>query len=172
MSMTFIQQVELTSAQFSISFTSIPQTFTDLLLVGSFRSTRSARDTPLNMIVNSSQFTARNLYGYPTDKGSQSPTNYIGWMPGANATASTFGNFQVYIPNYTSAVAKSFSVDIVQEDNQAGAFITITGGLTNSTAAVTTISFNDQANIGDFVAGSSATLYGITAGSSGGVVVS
>jgi hypothetical protein len=124
------------------------------------------------MIVNSAQFTSRSLYGYPTSTGSQTPTNYIGWMPGDTSTASTFGNFQVYIPNYTSTGAKSFSVDIVQEDNQAGAFMNIAAGLTNSTAAITTISFNDQANIGDFVIGSSATLYGITAGSSGGVVVS
>jgi hypothetical protein len=36
---------------------------------------------------------------------------------GANSTASTFSNGEVYFPNYTSSNNKSFSADAVSEKN-------------------------------------------------------
>ena len=155
-----IEHRRLDSAASSIEFSNIPQDGSDLLVVGSFRFDRATRDTPVRMLLNGAGFTARNLFGYPTSVGSQSPTtNYIGWAPGATSTANIFGNFSVLISNYTATGAKSFSVDIIQEDNQAGAFLTITAGLSSTTAAITTVAFSDEAIGANLVAGSSATLY-------------
>lgn len=171
--MQVIQHIELGSDQASITFSSIPQIFTDLLIVASIRGTRTGqRDTPLRVSMNSSGFTARTLYGYSTSVGSQTPTTYIGWIPTNSATAGTFGNLSLHIPNYTATGAKSFSVDIVQEDNQAGAFNTIAAGLTTTTSAITSVGFTDESGAGVIATGSSATLYGILRGSSNGVTVS
>lgn len=155
-----IEHRRLDSAASSITFSNIPQDGSDLLIVGSFRFDRATRDTPVRMLLNGAGFTARNLFGYPTSVGSQTPTtNYIGWAPAATNTANTFGNFSVVISNYTATGAKSFSVDIVQEDNQAGAFLTITAGSSSTTTAITTVTFSDEAVGANLVAGSSATLY-------------
>jgi len=160
----------------NITFSSIPATYTDLLIVHSVRSTRSgfAVDN-LQLNINgqgvNTNITTRILYG--TGSSALSDTFNVaagGLIPAADSTASTFGSGLVYIPNYTSSVAKSISTDAVQETNATGGHQAIVASLWNQTAAITSIAL-DPAN-GDCVQYSSATLYGITKGSSGGVVVS
>jgi hypothetical protein len=90
----------------------------------------------------------------------------------SNYTADTFGNTAIYIPNYqASGVAKSFSTDGVAENNATSASLGITAGLSEITAAITSIRIAPPASI-NWVEYSSATLYGILAGSDGIVSVS
>jgi hypothetical protein len=175
MSMTLIARQELTSSAGSIEFTSIPQTFTDLVLMISSRGTNVETNSTLSMTFNGSGsgVNSRRLYGGGSGSGVSSNETFL--MPGtqsaAGATSNTFGSNSAYIPNYTSANAKTASVDAVNENNATAANQFLNALLWTGTAAITSIQI-DSTSAGDFVAGSSFTLYGITAGSSGGVVVS
>jgi hypothetical protein len=178
--MTLIQHQELGSSQASITFSSIPQTFTDLFLVISARSNRSGADYSNGKFgFNSSTtgYSARTLIGRTsviTVNGTTDSVLPFG-LPAANATANTFSSVQIYIPNYTLAIAKSVSIDGSLENNKAGTDEfenRIDAGLWNDTAAITSIQIGIRAlDSASFVQYSSATLYGILKGTSNGVTV-
>ena len=161
----------------SITFSSIPETFTDLLIVHSLRSNRTgATGDNLKMSINGQGFgtniTTRTLFG--TGSGVNSFTNVVsagGVTATSTGTSNTFGNNQIYIPNYTSAVAKSISVDGVGENNGTESYQYISASLWNQTAAITSIELDpDDGTL--LLEHSSAWLYGITKGSDGSTVVS
>jgi len=74
-------------------------------------------------------------------------------------TASTFGNGQVYIPNYAGSNNKSTSADTVSEDNATLAYSALTAGLWSNTAAITSITIAAVTNFAQY---STAYLYGIS----------
>jgi hypothetical protein len=174
--MQIIQHQELGSAQASITFSSIPQTFTDLLI---FTSCRTAHTGPVwDSIrfsfngVNTDQ-TNRYLYGDGALAASAAESSaLIGFGANSNsATSNTFSNASAYIPNYTAAIAKSISSDGVAENNGTTGGQIIIANLWNSTAAITSITLTPNSAT-NFLQYSSATLFGILKGSSGGVTVS
>jgi hypothetical protein len=177
MSMTLIAHQELGSTQASITFSSIPATFTDLLVVGSLRTTRSdGFQSQIGILLNGvgTSMSGRNLAGSGSSVSSftrSTPFVIIGSAPAATFTSNTFGSFSLYLPNYTSSANKSFSSDTVTENNATASEQAIVSGLFSSSAAISSISFTDL-NGHNYVQNSSVSLYGITAGSSGGVVVS
>ena len=174
MTMTLIETKTLGTGAAQIEFTSIPATYTDLLLVVSGRSSRSGTyvdDIRLYFNGANSNLSARFLDGSGSAFGSNSlAVGFLGAIPAATATANTFGNLAVYIPNYTSSSNKSYSADVVQENNATDSYMEITAGLWSQTAAINTITL--FALNGNLTANSTASLYGILKGSSGGVVVS
>jgi hypothetical protein len=148
----------------SMDFTSIPQTFTDLKVVVSARTTAAANRGSLLLELNgsSSDFTARALYGEDNTTGSEipSPARRVGVVPAANATASAFGNAEIYIPNYTSANFKSISTDIVFDQNSSSVYdLYVTATLWSNTAAITSLSLKPSAD--NWAQYSTATLYGV-----------
>ena len=157
----------------SMDFNSIPQTFTDLLLVYSVRTDRSGLvqdNTTLKFNGSTANVTDRSLYGPGSGSGlSATSTGGLTYAVGAGATASTFGNTAIYIPNYAGSTNKSYSGDSVTETNASGAFMSIVAGLWSQTAAITSLSITQVGTIQQY---SSATLYGITKGSLAGVTVS
>jgi hypothetical protein len=106
-----------------------------------------------------------------TYSGNDNNAAYLGASTGNGATANTFSNIGVYLPNYTASTAKSMSTDTVGENNATQAFQTITAALWNVTDPINqiTVGFNGSDN---FLQYSSATLYGILKGSDGIVTVS
>jgi hypothetical protein len=169
--MKLIEHQELGSTQASITFSSIPQTFTDLYLVLSVRSDGNA-DIGIKFNNSTSNFSNRYLFGNGSSASSGTVYgNYIGAAPQNTYTASTFGNFAVYIPNYAGSTAKSYSSDAVSENNATTAIQAITAGLWNVTDAINRIDLY-QLNGSNLVQYSSATLYGITKGSDGVTTVS
>lgn len=145
----------------TIDFTSIPQTYTDLKLVTSARHTEASVSNDILITINSStaNFTARRGYATGTGVGSDTNSRGVGVTVGASATASVFGNNEAYFPNYTSGNFKSFSADIVGENNAALSFTFLVANLWSTTSAITSITLT--ANGGNFVQYSTATLYGI-----------
>jgi hypothetical protein len=159
-----IASVTLTSAAASIDFTSIPSTYTDLLIKASLRSAAASVNPGLKITFNTSalNFTGRNVYGDGSTAGSYTDTaGEIGILAGNSATANTFGNCEIYIPNYAGATNKSFSVDSVNENNATSASQYLYANLWSQTAAITAISLlsGGAANLMQY---SSATLYGIS----------
>lgn len=177
MTMQVIQHQELGSTQSSIVFNSIPQTFTDLCLVYSLRTNGNDDYWGLAFNGSTSNFTLRNLFG--TGSGSGVSDSRSDGLVGNTAnpnnyTASTFSNGAFYVPNYKSTTAaKSVSNDAVTENNATEAKQRITAMLWNpgTQAAITSITLNAPPTL-SFVQFSSATLYGVLAGSDGTTTVS
>jgi len=174
MTMTLVETKTLASNAAGILFSSIPQDATDLLILFSIRTTRAANDDLIPIKINglTTNQSERELYGNGSSVGRSAGTNAIyGYGNGNNGTSNTFSNGSFYIFNYTGATAKSVSVDSVDENNATAAYQSIVSGLWNSTAAITSIELYSYfaANL---VTGSTVSLYKITKGSSGGVVVS
>jgi hypothetical protein len=175
MTYTLIAHTELGSAQANITFSSIPATFTDLYLVTSLRN--STANTPsggrafrLDFNNYATLATSAALQG----QGSGTPTSFtlnFFTQTSTDDTSGTFGSGSIYIPNYRVSAPKSISIDSVGENNATASEQQITAQLWSVNDAITSIRISAPF-AGGVAQFSSATLYGITAGSSGGVVVS
>jgi hypothetical protein len=172
--MKLIETKTLGTAAASIEFTSIPQTFTDLVLLSSLRSNHTVEDAAFATINGlTTNQTVRILYGDGAAVGSVSQTRIrLAEAPGSTYTSNTFGNSHTYIPNYSSTTtAKSFSTDSVTENNATTSYQFISAQLWNSTAAITSLGFTPRFGT-QWLAGSTISLYGITKGSDGIVTTS
>jgi hypothetical protein len=160
-----LERIELNASASSITFANIPQTgYTDLKIVVSGRTSTAAVQGYITAAFNGStaNFTIRGLGG--TGSGAASwttPSNFVGEIVGDTATASTFSNLEMYIPNYAGSTNKSYSVDGVAENNATFAQSAITAGLWSQTAAITSVAFTP--NSGSFLANSTFSLYGLAA---------
>lgn len=152
----------------SISFSNIPQTYTNLIILLSTRSAAANNVDAVYVRLNgaSSGYTNRVLYGETTGTGSFTPSlsyAHCGYGTGGNQTASVFGNGYIYIPNYAGSNNKVILSDSVTESNantyQSGVQAMTASVLTN-TAAVTSITLT-QESASNFAQYSTATLYGI-----------
>jgi len=165
--MELIETVELASAASSITFSSIPQTYTDLLVKVSARADGPGTGEIMNLAINGggTSITTVLLEAF---NGVRSATGrFIYIPPSGSVTANTFGNASIYISNYTSSNDKSLSVDAVTENNSTFAASQILAGLWANSSAITSLAFTLSGD--DFVTGTVFSLYGITAGGSGTV---
>jgi hypothetical protein len=165
MANTFIKLSTVTvgaSGASSIDFTSIPQTFTDLLLVASIRCNVAFGAEEFNVQFNgtTTNLSYRRIVGVTNTGAVNSDTSNLGYVNGNSATASVFSNTQIYIPNYTSSNNKSFSSESVNEDNTTTTRPNFAAGLWSNTAAITSVKLisTTSATIMQY---STATLYGI-----------
>lgn len=150
----------------SITFTSIPQSYTDLQIRSTIRSTRNGGFDTITIkfngnLTNMSYLTLEGR-GNSAASFSGSSVSYLGSSNGSTSTASTFSNLDVYIPNYTSSANKSYSVDSVAENNATGAFSAyqnLVAGLWSNSAAITSITISPDN--GSFVQYSTFYLYGV-----------
>lgn len=151
----------------SILFSSIPQTYTDLMLVLSVRVSNSATQGILDIKFNgsSANFDLRyvgqsNTSAVSYTRASGFGSNMVGYYPAANATGGTFGNVSMYIPKYTGSSSKSISVDAVMENNSSTIQNGLLAGLWAQSASVTSLEFTETTG-GTIVQHSTAYLYGI-----------
>jgi hypothetical protein len=158
---TFIEKKTLTSTVASTTFSSIPQTYTDLLLKISSRGSGGI-EVYFNSKTPGSEYTERRLSAYSGSVSSDTGNSTISIsVTGgySSYTANTFGSTEIYIPNYTSSNNKSASLDGVAENDSSTNAMQMTAGLRSNTAAITSIIL--QSYEGNFVADSTFYLYGI-----------
>lgn len=159
---TLIQSVTVGSGgAASIEFGSIPQTYTDLKLVLSVRSSDgsgSLRVQPNGLTTNLS---SRRLEGSGSGASSTSDGSiiFVYAVTLSSYTASVFSNIEIYIPNYAGSTNKSVSADGVMENNATEAYQNLVAGLWSNTSAITSLTL--ARSTGTFVQYSSASLYGI-----------
>jgi len=148
-----------------ISFTSIPSTYTDLLIKLSTRDSRSGN--PYNEVSvtfnGSGTYSRKTIYGTGTAAGSEGDsTGKWVYSDTTDATSNTFSNAEMYIPNYTSSNAKSISADSVTENNSSsGNTLIFAAGLGTTTSAITSITLTPNLS-NTFLQYSTAYLYGIS----------
>lgn len=153
----------------SIDFTSIPQDGTDLLVVVSARHNNATYgDTNITFNNSGTGYSARLLYADAINGGAKSTTGIYAFTTPSDYTANTFGNLQIYVPNYAGSTNKSFSVDGVTENNATGAWSAIHAALWSNTAAITSLKIAPYSGL--FAQYSTASLYKITKGSGGASV--
>jgi hypothetical protein len=146
----------------TITFTSIPQTYTDLLV----RTSTSCSFDWMLFEFNDSGGTAYdqiNLRGDGSNAASTAQNNLpaaYATITGQNVTSNTFGSSDVYISNYTSANYKSMSGDGVSEANQTAAYAYLTAAVWQNSAAITKIKITNSSN-NNFAQYSTFYLYGI-----------
>jgi hypothetical protein len=161
---TLIERITVGAAgASSITFTSIPQTYTDLKIVVSARTnwSNSVNADGINIRPNgsTSSRTAIRLYGSGSAAGSDTNINPIA-ASNASSTASTFGNAEIYIPNYAGSTNKSMSVDGVSETNGTTTYAGLAAFLWSNTAAITSLDIYPE-NGTSFSQYSTFYLYGI-----------
>lgn len=158
----------------SFEFTNIPNTYTDLCILASVRSDQAgdiSNDSRITFNSSTSNYTQKRLEGTGSAASSDNSSSRVAFVTNsAAATSNTFANVMIYIPNYAGNTNKSVSSDSVGENNATLAYQWIAAGLWSQTTAINAVAIYPTS--GDFNQYSSATLYGITKGSSGGVTVS
>jgi len=144
----------------NIQFTSIPQTYTDLVLKVCARSDGADDYGQITFNSSSANFTRKFILGLGSSiqNSSFSNNSFLTVNP-SGYTANTFANVEYYIPNYAGSNYKSLNLDAVTENNATSASTILQAVLWSNTAAITSISMN--CNTGNFVQYSTATLYGI-----------
>lgn len=154
----------------TITLNNIPQTFTDLVLKCSLRTTLNNGFTNYNWVgmrVNNNSsltYVVRALYGSNNSTGSLSRSDtQLGQHDvdiSASATSNTFSNSDYYFSDYTSSTSKSgWNEGSAGANSSSWAGIIISSLEIPLTTGITSISVYDlDANLTQY---SSASLYGI-----------
>ena len=163
-----ISSQTLGSAAASVTFSSIPATYTDLVLRISARQLNSGTSNSINLTFNNLN---TSIYSYTLLEGGGSGYGALSardngntegrmyYTNGNTSTANTFSSTEYYIPSYNAAQSKPFSNFSPQENNLGTAYMNVSANLFRNNNAITSIALasNDQ----NFAIGSSFYLYGL-----------
>ena len=158
-----IATTTLGSASSNVSFTSIPGTYTDLIIVIAIAGV-SAQETP-NMYFNgdnSALYSTTQIIGNGTTASSNSTINttYFYGIGSKNAGQTTgVSNIIVQVPNYSN---NSYNKTIISRNNSTSTEINAIVGLYRSNSAVSSINFTVQGG-NTYSSGTLVSLYGIKA---------
>lgn len=147
----------------SITFSNIPQTYTDLKIVYSGRVGNSTSGDQYMQFNDNSQtlYSTTYLQGNGASYGGRQSNNtaiIIGQNPGTNSTAGNFSSVELTIPNYRSAVHKQITgFHMTQFNNTTGYNMIVPAGLWRSIEPIRKIILGQGMAVG-----ATATLYGIT----------
>lgn len=171
MPVTYVNIASITAngTQTGYTFSSIPQTYTDLAIRMSIRNTANGTFLPLYTYVNAFNGflnTTTRLQGNGSTTSSsrqgvaQTQSIQTNAFGGANITANVFNNGEIYIPNYTTNAQHPILCNYVAEDNAATAWTSVMAWRQTTAGAITSITLN-EASGGFFANNSTFYLYGI-----------
>ena len=164
---TLIASNTLSTSAASVTFSAIPNTFTDLVIRISTRG--NGVQTPdagvLNINSNgASNFSSTYLRGTGGSVNSARDTAaasaYAFNNQWTGSTANTFASTEIYIPNYLASTAKQIGSYTVTENNGTSVFMAVMALLSTATAAITTLTLSSAFG-NSFTSDSSFFLYGI-----------
>lgn len=150
-----------------ITLSSIPQTYTDLVVVAHVRSSQAVTETGFHITTNSGQyFSNTSFWGNGANALSSRYSNAYdpsnGNAPGANATSGIFGNSITHIPNYSNTTTFKTLVSRTSNDLSGSGQTWLTINLVRAKTAVTYVSAYFDSGF-QFAVGSNLTVYGIKA---------
>lgn len=156
-----IDKVILSSTASSVEFATIPNTYTDLRLTISARSSNNVDYAMITFNGSSSNFSQQILNSDAAGSGGQTRTD--GALQGIQClsgdTAGTFASCDIDILNYNSSNYKSSNYIGMTENNGTTARIYAIALLWSNTAAITNVKLTHPNST--FAVGSSFYLYGI-----------
>ena len=149
----------------TITFASIPATYTDLILKLSVRNTStSGADNLIKLNSITSGYTDSYAQADGTTTGTGSNVSTTRLLAGvnnlSNSTANIFTSVDIYIPDYAGSNNKIANSESAHENNAQTATLTMEVALSSNSAAITDIELTTSAN--SFAEFSSASLYGIS----------
>lgn len=157
---TPIARQTLNSDAASVTFSSIPSTYTDLVLVSSIKGTTN--DEVILLQFNSDTATNYShtfLYGLGTSSGSQRGTNQTAARIGVGNSNTNFDTYVAQIQNYANTTTNK---TVISREASSGIVVTAIVSLWRKTPeAINTILVKRGG--GNLVSGSTFTLYGIAA---------
>jgi hypothetical protein len=164
---TLIASNTLSTTATTVTFSSIPSTYTDLVIKASIRNDSLASNRHLWVRFNGSSatnYSYTQLTSDGTNPGSNRGSSVAQLVAqygqvAASATASTFSNVEIYIPNYNSSVNKVASAIVAHENNNSAAYTSANAFLRSVTDAITSVDLVSAS--GNYVSGTSFFLYGI-----------
>jgi hypothetical protein len=164
-----IATTTLSTSAADITFTSIPATYTDLVVIVFARSV--ATETQVagfirvgnGSIDTGSNYSRTRLLGNGSTASSARGSNLsnipFDSITGANAAADVFSTTIIQINNYSNTTTnKTF----LMRSNEPGTFLTVAVGLWRSTSAINQVRIYGD-NSANLAAGTTITLYGIKA---------
>jgi hypothetical protein len=164
---TLISSNVLTASAASITFSSIPATYTDLVLRLGARTDTAAGTGGIFVKINGSTETS-SITRVQTTNGTSSASNKTTtsiWSYGLNTatqTSDTFSSLELYLPNYANTSAnKPMAFFGVAENNATAGVVSAAAGLFSSNTAISSLLLEPVAG-DNFVSGSSFYLYGIS----------
>lgn len=138
-----IQKVTVPVRNQDITFSSIPQNFTDLLLVISSRDRDSVgnyQSFEIRPNGSTTNLSSKNMHGVANTVYSESIATAVRtYHPNGNATAGVFGAIKIFIPNYRAAVNKVFLTTVATENFASSALVGSGVGVWASTDAITSL---------------------------------
>lgn len=146
-----------------ITFSSIPSSYTNLVVKLSVRDATASPGTWIKLTFNGNTSSYSNKYMEGNGSSISSGTaaaEWAGTSTSNTATANTFSNIEIYIPGYTSSKNKSWYTSSYSDNNATTAYTGIGAGLWANSSAITSIKLapNNGSNFSQY---STATLYGI-----------
>lgn len=169
--MVQISQQVLASATASVTFSSIPATYTTLILVVNGRLSDSALFGAIGIRFNGdtgANYDQQAIQGLGSTAqafgGSAQTYGFIGRLPGATASTSDAGEITIWVPGYAATTFNKLARGnngYFETQGTTGTYFTVQASAQwRNTAAVTSATLFDQAG-GNFVTGSTFTLYGV-----------
>jgi hypothetical protein len=152
----------LSTSAASVTFSSIPSTYTDLVLKMSVRVNTSGSDNNAGILLefngsSAANYSRTNLRGNGSAAASfnsSSGSNLI-IVNGASAdlsTSNTFSNVEVYLPSYAAAANKPFSSFAAEENNvSTPAYVQVQANLWSNTSAINAIKIFNESTVGFFI---------------------
>ena len=167
-SRTLIESQTLGSAAASVTFSSIPATYTDLVIKASVRTDRGGAFDNIMITFNgnsSAIYSETRLQGdgaaVTSSTGSANNNLFSTAINGDTAKASSFGIYELYIPSYTASQNKPMGDTGAQETNlDTPVYSGARAFLFRSTTAISSITFTPL-NGPNFKSTSSFYLYGL-----------
>lgn len=151
----------------NFTFSSIPQTGTDLLVLWSARS--ETTNANIDFIPNTTGYGSAEKRLQGTGSAANTGNSFNARMTLSTDTASTFANGSVYFANYSATGTKVSSHDQVTENNATAAYQQLGVISHDTTAAITNLLVRGNGGQ-DIAEGSTFSLYTITKGSGGATV--
>jgi hypothetical protein len=150
----------------SVSFTSIPSTYTHLQVRGILRASYNLSNTSVRLTFNSdtgTNYSSHDLTGVNSslNAGNETSVAYIPFTRGAydGLTSGIFTSFVVDILDYANTNKNKTTRTLTGYTSNGEGQISFRSGLWTSTSAITSI--NMFSNVGDLMQYSSFALYGI-----------
>ena len=155
----------LGSASNTVTFSSIPSTYTDLIIVtDAGASVISEVDLRVgnSSVDTGSNYSVTKLTGDGSTATSVRQSGQTYWRPNYNSLYDNANGKSVHIFQFMNYSNTTTNKTVLSRANNAGAGVDAIVGLWRSTAAITSMVLNAQTG-GTFDVGSTFTLYGIKA---------
>lgn len=178
MAIQLIQRIEVPSTATVIDLNNIPQNFTDLELHMSVRSDASSTRIDFESYFNGSGGTQQHVRAIGYDANQNAGGTYSGINQGYNftgdaVTAGVYANIRMYIPSYSRSVGRVWRVESAAENKSTSSWIMgFSAHKWDNSSAITRIVLYPTGAGNSIKAGSTVSLFGITAGSDGSTTVS